>query len=145
VSSPFLKIDFDASVWRAASDIASGVCSGWWVLDQNHAFFSEDGPYFGVVHGELIAQEDVLALNLGIDTGEGHEVFSFKFSGEEAKLVFEDGGSLRAEKAVKIALELLYHFSDDGVRLKLREALEKELAAFNNGNGSSKRLLWNKI
>ena len=144
MGSPFLKIDSDAGVWRAATEIASGASGGWWVLDQNHAFFSQDGPYFGVVHGELIAQDGVLALNLGIDTGEAHEVYSFKFSGEEAKLIFENGG-LRKEKASKIALELLYHFPEDGIRLKLREALDKELTGFNNGNGTSKRLLWNKI
>ncbi len=142
--SPFLNVDFDASVWRAASEIASGACAGWWVLDQHHAFFSGDGPYFGVVHGDLIMQDDVVALNFGIDTGEGHEVYSFKFSGEEAKLVFEDGG-LRAEKAFKIALELLYHFPEKALKLKLLKALERELTAFNNGNNFSKRLLWNKI
>jgi len=143
LSSPFLKIGSDASVWRAAADIASGACSKWWVLNQNHAFFSEDGPYFGVVHGELIAQNNVVALNFGVDTGEEYEVYSFKFSGENAKLVFENK-SLQAEKACKIALELLYHFPEDEIRLKLREALEKELTKF-NGNNASKRLLWNKI
>lgn len=144
MASPFLNVDSDASVWRAAAEIASGASEGWWILDQNHSFFSEEGPYFGIVHGELISQEGVLALNLGIDTGEGHEVYSFKFSGAEAKLVFEDGG-FRAEKASKIALELLYHFPEDTVRLKLREALENELTKFNKENGLSKRLLWNKI
>lgn len=144
MASPFLNVDSDTSIWRAASEIVSSASCGWWVLDQNHYFFSEDGPYFGVVHGELIAKDGILALNLGIDTGEGHEVYSFNFSGTEAKLIFEDWG-FRAVKASKIALELLYHFPEDEIRLKLYKALEKELTTFNNGNGLSKRLLWNKI
>lgn len=117
--TPYLKLPLDPKVWVKKDE-------GWFTLDGEHQLFSDGKPYNGVLHAEILPSETTTILNLGIDTSEGAQVFSFSFPKKDDSLkTFKDQNLSESyeKKALKIASELLNHLEDSSQKKALLERI----------------------
>ncbi|HLD76422.1 MAG TPA: hypothetical protein VI874_05345 [Candidatus Norongarragalinales archaeon] len=113
--TPYLRLPQSASVWTAKPE-------GWWTLNGEHEWFGEGRPYHGVLHAEVIPRENTTVMNLGVETTDGAQVFSFSFPKNQDNVkTFKDQGLSEHDerKALKIACELLNHLPESEVKKDL--------------------------
>ncbi|MFH1780149.1 MAG: hypothetical protein ABH803_03325 [Candidatus Micrarchaeota archaeon] len=131
--SPFLSVDLDESVWRKVDGEKMGKPGVfWWSVDPTNKKFSS--IYQGIIHGEVISYYDNERIddvvNLAVDTGSGHGVYSFGFSRNNGELVvFLNSNKNPSDdrKVFKIILELLFHLPDLQLKGSLSEKIVQKL------------------
>ncbi|MBI5036983.1 hypothetical protein HZC09_06615 [Candidatus Micrarchaeota archaeon] len=119
MDTPYLKLPLDSKIWVRKDE-------GWFTLDGAHQLFGEGRPYNGVLHAEILPSETTTVLNLGIDTSEGAQVFSFSFPKKDSSLkTFKDQNLSESyeKKALKIASELLNHLEESPQKRGLLERI----------------------
>ncbi len=123
-TSPFLKLPATPQVWLEKPE-------GWWTLNNSHEWFEEGRPYHGVLHAEIIPRETTVVMNLGVETGDGAQVFSFSFpKNQDGLKAFKDQGlgEYDEKKALKIACELLHHVAENQYKSDLLSRVNARLA-----------------
>lgn len=123
----------------------------WWSLDVSHHNFKKGSTYYGVIHGEVIPfsgnteEEGENVINLAIDNGNGHSIYSFGFpnNGTEPMNVFLNSNKNPGEniKVLKIALELVEHLPDEKLRCELTEKIENQIKVQETQN----ERVWDRI
>jgi tRNA threonylcarbamoyladenosine modification (KEOPS) complex Cgi121 subunit len=138
--TPFLNVAVDEGIWQKIDSR-----EGWWGLNTGSKTFSEGMPYYGILHGEVLAGDaGKKVINLAIDLGDGeHGIFSFGFDENGEKEVFLNSCREKKEfvKVMKIAFELLHHLPDDELKKDLTAKLELELRKEENGS----KKIWERM
>ncbi|NUN11114.1 hypothetical protein HUU53_00520 [Candidatus Micrarchaeota archaeon] len=144
--SPFLDVSLDESIWKKVDGEKMGKPGVfWWALNADHDYFSSN--YKGVIHGEVISYhnqdkvDDV--MNLAVDTGAGHGVYSFGFSRHNGELTIflnSNKNPLEDKKVFKIMIELLFHLPDFALKKSLSEKLVQQLF-----KKSESTTIWEKV
>lgn len=133
----------DETMWQNTDGEENGL--PWWTLDLKHEAFQEDGPYYGIVHGEVISRDESEVVNLSAETGEGAQIYSFSFpaGGDGVEFLLSSENSKADDlKALKIAAELLAHLPEEKLRKQLTAKISNQISLMEL---AAPRKVWDRI